>query len=69
MTTFLAKVDDKVAMEETGIEDERTLARYKRFSDAERREMLAKTDYIVQTFEVDVVEGTLADMAKFGGTT
>src|SRR2546427_9672777 len=42
----LAKVDDKVAMEETGIEDERTLARYKRFSDAERCEMLSKTDYI-----------------------
>lgn len=42
----LAKVDDKVAMEETGIEDERTLARYKRFSDAERREMLTKTDRI-----------------------
>jgi len=42
----LAKVDDKVAMEETGIEDERTLARYKRFSDSERREMLAKTDHI-----------------------
>lgn len=42
----LAKVDDKVAMEETGIEDERTLARYKRFSDSERREMLSKTDYI-----------------------
>ena len=42
----LAKVDDKVAMEETGIEDERTLARYKRFSDAERREMLARTDYM-----------------------
>jgi hypothetical protein len=40
----LAKVDDKVAMEETGIEDERTLARYKRFSDSERREMLARTD-------------------------
>src|SRR5207244_10341149 len=40
----LAKVDDKVAMEETGIEDERTLARYKRFSDSERREMLAKSD-------------------------
>jgi len=42
----LAKVDDKVAMEETGIEDERTLARYKRFSDSERREMLSKSDYI-----------------------
>jgi hypothetical protein len=42
----LAKVDDKVAMEETGIEDERTLTRYKRFSDAERREMLARTDYM-----------------------
>ncbi len=42
----LAKVDDKVAMEETGIEDERTLARYKRFSDSERREMLSKTDRI-----------------------
>jgi hypothetical protein len=42
----LAKVDDKVAMEETGIEDERTLARYKRFSDAERREMLSRTDHI-----------------------
>ena len=42
----LAKVDDKVAMEETGIEDERTLARYKRFSDSERREMLSRTDYI-----------------------
>jgi len=42
----LAKVDDKVAMEETGIEDERTLARYKRFSDSERREMLAKSDRI-----------------------
>src|SRR3989475_4711594 len=42
----LAKVDDKVAMEETGIEDERTLARYKRFSDSERREMLSKTDGI-----------------------
>jgi len=40
----LAKVDDKVAMEETGIEDERTLARYKRFSDSERRKMLARTD-------------------------
>ena len=43
-TLALAKVDDKVAMEETGIEDERTLARYKRFSDSERREMLARTD-------------------------
>src|SRR3989475_7772195 len=42
----LAKVDDKVAMEETGIEDERTLARDKRFSDSERLEMLSKTDHI-----------------------
>lgn len=42
----LAKVDDKVAMEETGIEDERTLARYKRFSDSERREMLSRTDHV-----------------------
>ena len=42
----LAKVADKIAMEETGIEDERTLARYKRFSDSERREMLSKSDYI-----------------------
>jgi len=42
----LAKVDDKVAMEETGIEDERTLARYKRFSDSDRREMLLRTDRI-----------------------
>src|SRR6058998_3147896 len=42
----LAKVDDKVAMEETGIEDERTLARYKRFSDSERREMVSRTDQI-----------------------
>ncbi len=42
----LAKVDDKVVMEETGIEDERTLARYKRFSDSERREMLSKVDRI-----------------------
>ena len=33
-------------MEETGIEDERTLARYERFSDSERREMLSKTDNI-----------------------
>jgi len=33
-------------MEETGIEDERALARYKRFSDSERREMISRTDHL-----------------------
>lgn len=53
----LARVDDKVAMEETGIEDERTLARYKRFSDVERREMLSRTDRISLVLNIDDREG------------
>src|SRR6058998_3251742 len=59
----LAKVDDKIAMEETGIEDERTLARYKRFSDSERREMLSRTDHI-GSGEYPVVETRTKDRPR-----